>query len=412
MIILFYFFLLTVQQRDVEFDKNYFWTSIDKVQDQNIYRIKNLKQPYYYVQVTLFQNDLSFILMYDLNQIAQLNSSKGDYVRRTRFLKIEPNGNIIYISAQSNITSGYYNITIWGSKEEYCDNSCSYNGKCTDDGCECKSGLIGTDCHQMALEIQDEQTQLNLFGDEIQFFYLNIDDYKEMDIQLRFSTDSHQGIEIIIQLTEAIILPSQTQLDNESNFFKIFKIYDSQPLDLIVTGSITQYDNIQIVLAARQINGLLNTFVSSLIINLSTYNKYENTVSIIVIIIIVISISAAVIFIIVMFFVCKNIRKRKQLRQQERQARLRDQSDNPHQDQLNLFDFLTPVLINQINNQDNCIICLCNLNDNQEVRQTCCHHNFHSECIKEWLSKNKKECPVCRTNIAPKDVPTNPIVNQ
>lgn len=38
-------------------------------------------------------------------------------------------------------------------------------------------------------------------------------------------------------------------------------------------------------------------------------------------------------------------------------------------------------------------------------------HNFHSECIKEWLSKNKKECPVCRTNIAPKDVPTNPIAN-
>ncbi|CAK90315.1 unnamed protein product (macronuclear) [Paramecium tetraurelia] len=265
MLILFFFFLLTEQQRDVEFNDKFFWTSIDRVNDKNIYRITNLEQPYYYVQVTLLQQDLSYFLLFDLNQIPELNGSPGDYVsyyeeRRTRFLKIEPNGKIIYISASSNSTSGYYNITIWGSKEEFCDNNCSYYGECTDDGCECNSGYISTDCHQTAKEIQENQTQINLFGDEIQFIYLNTNVYEQMDIKLRLSTDSPSGIEIFFELTNAIIIPNQNYLDADSVLIKQKLIYDSQPFDFTIKkNSISEYDNIQFVFGARQLNSQLNS---------------------------------------------------------------------------------------------------------------------------------------------------------
>ncbi|CAD8176932.1 unnamed protein product [Paramecium octaurelia] len=377
MLILFFFFLLTEQQRDIEFNDKFYWTSMDSVNDKNIYRITNLEQPYYYVQVTLLQQDLSYFLLYDLNQIPKLNESPGDYVRTTRFLKIEPNGKIIYITASSNSTSGYYNIAIWGSKKEYCDNSCSYYGECTDDGCECISGYISTDCHQTALQVQESQTQINLFGDEIQFFYLNIGDYKEMDIQLRLSTDSSQGIEIFIELTNAIIIPNQNYHDAEG-MIKQQIIYESQPLDFKIKSAIYEYDNIQVVFGARQLNGRLNSLVSTLLIEISTYNMSENTISIIVIIIIVIVISAAVIIIIIMFFVCKNIRSRKLLLQQQRlrMAMYGESSGNQQKDQINIFDYLSPVQIDVLNNQDDCIICLQKLNDELEVRQTCCQYQM------------------------------------
>ncbi|CAK90316.1 unnamed protein product (macronuclear) [Paramecium tetraurelia] len=115
-----------------------------------------------------------------------------------------------------------------------------------------------------------------------------------------------------------------------------------------------------------------------------------------------------------MFFVCKNIRSRKRLLQQQRlrMARYGESSGNYQQDQINIFDHLSPVSISELNNQDDCTICLQKLNDELEVRQTCCHHNFHSLCIKEWLKNNKKECPVCRSNLVPKDGNINTIPQQ
>ncbi|CAD8183760.1 unnamed protein product [Paramecium octaurelia] len=417
MLILFSFLVLTQQQKDVEFDNKNYWTLIDRISSDNVYRIKNLTNPYYYVQVTLFQDDWSFLLNYDLNQIPNLNTSRGDYIsfyekRRTRFLKIEPNGKIIYITAHSNSSRGNYNITIWGSKDEYCDNSCSNQGECYEDGCECIAGYVGSDCHQTAMEIQEDKNEIYFYGNETQFFYLNIDGYDQMDIQLKLSTNSYQGIEIILQLTDALIIPSQYQLSNEESYIKQSKIYDTQPLDLIFYSLSPSSDNIQLVFAARPINSPLDTIVCILTIELSKYDKSENTFSIIVIIIIVVVISVAVIIIIILFFICKSIRKRKMLRMQARlrMARLEGQQQNQitqQQDYENLYDLLTPIPIQDCNNQDSCAICLDNLNNNQEVRQTHCHHNFHSLCIKEWLQKNKKECPVCRSNLAIKDVKTN-----
>ncbi|CAK86571.1 unnamed protein product (macronuclear) [Paramecium tetraurelia] len=286
-----------------------------------------------------------------------------------------------------------------------------------DDGCECIAGYVGSDCHQQALEILEDKNYIYFYGDETQFFYLNIDNYDQMDIELKLSTNSYQGIEIILQLTNAIIIPSQYQLSKEESYIQQYKIYDTQPQELIYRSLSSSNDNIQLVFVARPINSPLDTIVSTLTIELSKYDKSENTFSIIVIIIIVVVISVAVIIIIILFFVCKSVRKRKMLRMQARlrMARLEGQQQNQitqQQDYENLYDLLTPIPLQDCNNQDSCAICLDNLNNNQEVRQTHCHHNFHSLCIREWLQKNKKECPVCRSNLAIKDVKTHQEPNQ
>ncbi|CAD8099492.1 unnamed protein product [Paramecium sonneborni] len=419
MIILFIYFVLSKQQRDVEFDNNNYWTSIDRVSNNNIYRIKSLTQPYYYVQVILFQEDLSFLLTYDFNQNPEQNKSRGDYInfyekKRTSFLKIKANGKTIVISAYSNNNLGNYNITIWGSNKEYCDNNCSNQGECTIDGCLCYSGYVGSDCYYAAQEINMGQENISFYGDEIKFFYLSINT-EEQDIFLNLETDSYNGIEVLMQLSEAIILPNQIPIHDQDYLLNQYIIKISQPLYIRIKDNVVFQFNTQVplnlIFVARQINGL----VSTLTIKYEDYNNMVNAVSIIVIIIIVVAISATVIIIIILFFVCKSIRKRKLLRTQAilRMARLDAQALNQNdqqQNQQNLFDQLILVQFNDQKNQDNCAICLDNLNNDQEVRQTYCHHNFHSICIKEWLMKNKKECPVCRTTLTKQDPQTNKIV--
>lgn len=47
----------------------------------------------------------------------------------------------------------------------------------------------------------------------------------------------------------------------------------------------------------------------------------------------------------------------------------------------------------------NCTICLEDFEKGQAMRTLPCFHSFHSECVKEWLSKNKV-CPICQFDIA------------
>jgi len=51
---------------------------------------------------------------------------------------------------------------------------------------------------------------------------------------------------------------------------------------------------------------------------------------------------------------------------------------------------------NMLNKQiSDCSICLCDYQDTDKIRVTPCGHEFHSNCIKEWLMKNEN-CPNCR----------------
>ncbi|ORY73308.1 hypothetical protein LY90DRAFT_503161 [Neocallimastix californiae] len=43
-----------------------------------------------------------------------------------------------------------------------------------------------------------------------------------------------------------------------------------------------------------------------------------------------------------------------------------------------------------------CIICLCEYEDQDELRVLHCKHAFHKQCIDQWISKYVNNCPVCR----------------
>ncbi|CAG5136772.1 unnamed protein product [Candidula unifasciata] len=50
------------------------------------------------------------------------------------------------------------------------------------------------------------------------------------------------------------------------------------------------------------------------------------------------------------------------------------------------------------NHQEKCTICLSEFETGEDVRRLPCMHLFHSECVDQWLSTNKK-CPICRVDI-------------
>jgi hypothetical protein len=45
-----------------------------------------------------------------------------------------------------------------------------------------------------------------------------------------------------------------------------------------------------------------------------------------------------------------------------------------------------------------CCICLCEYEEEEKLRELPCGHPFHSDCIDQWLKKNKK-CPLCQQDI-------------
>ena len=47
---------------------------------------------------------------------------------------------------------------------------------------------------------------------------------------------------------------------------------------------------------------------------------------------------------------------------------------------------------------EKCTICLCEFEENEDVRRLPCMHLFHKGCVDQWLSSNKR-CPICRVDI-------------
>jgi len=50
------------------------------------------------------------------------------------------------------------------------------------------------------------------------------------------------------------------------------------------------------------------------------------------------------------------------------------------------------------NENNNCIVCMCEIEENEECKRLKCGHIFHSNCIDNWL-KRTLECPMCRNII-------------
>jgi hypothetical protein len=53
------------------------------------------------------------------------------------------------------------------------------------------------------------------------------------------------------------------------------------------------------------------------------------------------------------------------------------------------------------NNGERCTICLCEYQEQEDVRRLPCMHLFHKECVDQWLPTNKR-CPICRVDIESK----------
>jgi hypothetical protein len=46
-----------------------------------------------------------------------------------------------------------------------------------------------------------------------------------------------------------------------------------------------------------------------------------------------------------------------------------------------------------------CIFCDEKIQDDQRVKMMPCHHQFHSECLDQWLIRYNQFCPVCRAEV-------------
>lgn len=56
-----------------------------------------------------------------------------------------------------------------------------------------------------------------------------------------------------------------------------------------------------------------------------------------------------------------------------------------------------------------CAICLCEYVEGDDMRYLNCGHHFHSDCVTDWLMRNKA-CPFCKTDIDKKAAPLRHLV--
>lgn len=47
---------------------------------------------------------------------------------------------------------------------------------------------------------------------------------------------------------------------------------------------------------------------------------------------------------------------------------------------------------------ESCVICICDLEEEEEVKKLTCGHIFHQDCINQWL-KNNSTCPTCKHSL-------------
>ncbi|KAK1374538.1 E3 ubiquitin-protein ligase RHA2B [Heracleum sosnowskyi] len=54
-----------------------------------------------------------------------------------------------------------------------------------------------------------------------------------------------------------------------------------------------------------------------------------------------------------------------------------------------------------------CAVCLCEINETDEIRELQCQHYFHGDCLDKWIAYRHSTCPVCRSFLA---APCNELV--
>ena len=49
--------------------------------------------------------------------------------------------------------------------------------------------------------------------------------------------------------------------------------------------------------------------------------------------------------------------------------------------------------------EENCSICMTEMDINQEACELPCNHHFHSECVEPWLKQYNYKCPNCKKEV-------------
>ena len=52
-----------------------------------------------------------------------------------------------------------------------------------------------------------------------------------------------------------------------------------------------------------------------------------------------------------------------------------------------------------LNENKECLICIENFNDDDDVIKIPCNHIFHKNCIKSWVCEESNKCPICRVEV-------------
>ncbi|KAJ7079369.1 hypothetical protein C8R43DRAFT_910164, partial [Mycena crocata] len=46
-----------------------------------------------------------------------------------------------------------------------------------------------------------------------------------------------------------------------------------------------------------------------------------------------------------------------------------------------------------------CLICLDDYTEEDDIRVLSCRHAFHMDCVDRWLETGRNNCPACRTKV-------------
>jgi len=54
-----------------------------------------------------------------------------------------------------------------------------------------------------------------------------------------------------------------------------------------------------------------------------------------------------------------------------------------------------------------CAVCLCKIEEGEEVRELRCDHLFHRVCLDRWIGTGRMTCPLCRNHLKPSPLVAN-----
>ncbi|KAL2542770.1 RING-type domain-containing protein [Abeliophyllum distichum] len=66
-------------------------------------------------------------------------------------------------------------------------------------------------------------------------------------------------------------------------------------------------------------------------------------------------------------------------------------------------DDLVVTHYENINNAE-CAVCLCSIDEGDEVKELGCNHLFHRVCLDRWVRYGHTTCPLCRNNLKPRQL--------